>query len=91
MKRFGVGGYTCLLLLLIAAAGCSSSRNTAMSRFYQATVTRYNVYFNGNEAYKKGFAAQEEGKQDNLLEILDLDPISDESVRNIGSANRDPQ
>lgn len=89
MKRFGVGGYTCLLLLLIAAAGCSSSRNTAMSRFYQATVTRYNVYFNGNEAYKKGFAAQEEGKQDNLLEILDLDPISDESVRNIGSANYD--
>ena len=89
MKRFGVGGYTCLLLLLIAAAGCSSSRNTAMSRFYQATVTRYNVFFNGNEAYKKGFAAQEEGKQDNLLEILDLDPISDESVRNIGSANYD--
>lgn len=77
------------MLLLLAAAGCSTSRNTAMSRFYQATVTRYNVYFNGHEAYRKGFAAQEEGKQDNLLEILDLDPISDESVRKIGSSNYD--
>ena len=58
-----------------------------MSRFYQATVTRYNVYFNGNEAYKKGYLAQEKAKKDNLLEILDLYPISDEKVRNVGSSD----
>ena len=89
MKRFGVAGYACLLLLLIATAGCSTSRNTATSRSYQALVTRYNVYFNGNEAYKRGVAAQENGKKDNLLEILDLDPISDESVRSIGKGDFD--
>ena len=89
MKRFGVVGYACLSLLLIAAAGCSTSRNTATSRSYQALVTRYNVYFNGNEAYKKGVASQENGKKDNLLEILDLDPISDERVRSIGKGDFD--
>ena len=89
MRRLGVTGYICLLLLLTAAAGCSTSRNTAVSRRYQALVTRYNVYFNGQEAYKRGFAAQEKGKKDNLLEILTMDPVSDESVRSIGKADYD--
>ena len=89
MKRFGLAGYACLMLLLIAAAGCSTSHNTVFSRYYQATVTKYNVYFNGNEAYKKGYEAQEKGKKDNLLEILDLYPIDDESVRKTGASDFD--
>ena len=89
MKRFGLAGYACCLLLLLAAAGCSTSHNTLLSRSYQATVTKYNVYFNGNEAYKKGYDAQEKGKDDNYLEILDLYPISDEKVRSIGSSDFD--
>ena len=89
MKRFGLAGYACLMLLLIAAAGCSTSHNTVFSRYYQATVTTYNVYFNGNEAYKKGYEAQEKGKKDNLLEILDLYPIDDESVRKTGASDFD--
>lgn len=89
MKRFGLAGYACCLLLLLAVAGCSTSHNTLLSRYYQATVTKYNVYFNGNEAYKKGYDAQEKGKDDNYLEILDLYPISDEKVRSIGSSDFD--
>ena len=81
MKRCGLSTYACILLIAIAAAGCSTSRNTAASRSYQALVTRYNVYFNGNEAYKKGYDAQERAKKDNLLEILDLYPISDPTPR----------
>lgn len=77
------------MLLLIAAAGCSTSHNTVFSRYYQATVTKYNVYFNGNEAYKKGYEAQEKSKKDNLLEILDLYPIDDESVRKTGASDFD--
>ena len=87
MKR--LAGYACLMLLLIAAAGCSTSHNTVFSRYYQATVTKYNVYFNGNEAYKKGYEAQEKSKKDNLLEILDLYPIDDESVRKTGASDFD--
>ena len=80
----------CMLLLLIAVVtGCSTSRNNAVSRSYQSLVTRYNVYFNGNEAYKKGYEAQEKAKKDNLLEILDLYPISDEKVRSTGSSDFD--
>ena len=78
-----------MLLLLAVVMGCSTSRNTAASRSYQAMVTKYNVYFNGSQAYQKAFESQEKGKQDNLLEILDLDPISDQRIRGRGSSNYD--
>ena len=78
-----------LLPLMAVVTGCSTSRNTAASRQYQALVTKYNVYFNGNEAYKKGYEAQEKAKKDNLLEILDLYPISDEKVRATGKSSFD--
>ena len=81
--------YTLLLPLFAVVTGCSTSRNTSASRSYQALVTKYNVYFNGNEAYKKGHEAQEKAIKDNLLEILLLDPISDEKVRSIGKSDYD--
>ena len=89
MKRIGLTGYALLLLLLFAVAGCSTSRNTATSRMYQSTVTRYNVYFNGNEAYKRGYEAQEKGMKDNLLDILDMYPIEEERIRSIGKTDFD--
>jgi len=78
-----------MLPLLAVVTGCSTSRNTAASRSYQALVTKYNVYFNGSEAYRRGFETQEKSKKDNLLEILDLDPISDEKILGIGSSDYD--
>ena len=89
MRRTRTALYALLLPLVAVVTGCSTSRNTAASRHYQALVTRYNVYFNGNEAYKKGYLEQEKAKKDNLLEILDLYPISDEKVRSTGKANFD--
>lgn len=89
MRRITIVIYALLLMLVTVATGCSTSNNTAVSRSYQAMVTRYNVYFNGNEAYKRGYQAQEKAKEDNLLEILDLYPISDERVRSTGSSDFD--
>ncbi len=68
---------------------CSTSKNTAGSRFYQSMITRYNVYHNGYEAYKQGYEAQEKAVNDNYLEILDLYPVSDEKVWKTGTSNFD--
>lgn len=89
MRFFRTAFYALVLPLLSVVTGCSTSRNTAVSRSYQALVTKYNVYFNGNEAYKKGYEAQEKAKTDNLLEILDLYPINDEKVRSTGKSDFD--
>lgn len=89
MKRTWPAIYALLLLLTAVVTGCSTSRNTAMSRSYQAMVTKYNVWFNGNEAYKKGLEAQEKAYKDNLLEILDIYSLNDKGVQSTGSSNYD--
>lgn len=78
-----------LTLVLALFAGCSTRKNTAGSRFYHALTTRYNVYFNGNEAYKAGLLAQQEGNQDNYLEMIPLYPVGNKATAALGTAEFD--
>ena len=77
-----------LVLLLLTACG-STKTNTAQSRFYQAFVTRFNVYHNGHEAYKEGLDAQERSHKDNYMEVIPLFGISKESTRSAGGSSFD--
>jgi len=52
-------------------------------------VTRFNVYHNGNEAYKEGLSAQEKSHKDNYMEIIPLFPVSKENTRSSGSGSFD--
>ena len=74
--------------MLLTACG-STKVNTAQSRFYQAFVTRFNVYHNGHEAYKEGLASQEKSHKDNYMEIIPLFPVSKESTRSAGGGSFD--
>ncbi len=78
-------------LLLIAAcatlAACSTRKNTAGTRFWQSFTTRYNVYYNGNEAYKEGMLAKEKGHKDNFTETLPFFMVGNESSRSLGKSN----
>ena len=88
MRRFRL--YTRLFVGLAAVAilaACSTKKNTATSRWWQSFVTRYNVYFNGNEAYKEGCESQESGNADNYTEMLPLFTVGNEKTRSIGSSN----
>ncbi|MBO7247612.1 MAG: hypothetical protein J6V02_04635, partial [Bacteroidaceae bacterium] len=77
------------VIIIMIMTACSTSKNTAGSRFYQSMITKYNVYHNGYEAYKQGYEAQEKAVNDNYLEILDLYPVSDEKVWKTGTSNFD--
>ena len=88
MKRHTQALSILLVLMLLTACG-STKVNTAQSRFYQAFVTRFNVYHNGNEAYKEGLASQEKSHKDNYMEIIPLFPISKESTRSAGGGSFD--
>ena len=82
----------CVVALVAATllVGCGSTKdNTAQSRFYQAFVTRFNVYHNGNEAYKEGVQAQEKGHKDNYMEVIPLYVVSSPTTRKMGSSNFD--
>ncbi len=79
-----------MMLALLMLSACGSTKvNTAQSRFYQAFVTRFNVYHNGHEAYKEGVSVQEKSHKDNYMEIIPLFPVSKESTRSTGGGNFD--
>ena len=74
----------------MALTSCGSTKeNTAQTRFYQSFVTRFNVYHNGNEAYKEGKQAQEKGHKDNYMDVIPLYVISNPNTRKTGSSSFD--
>ncbi len=80
---------TCALICAVCVSCGSTKDNTAQSRFYQSFVTRFNVYHNGNQAYKDGVQAQEKGHKDNYMELIPLYVISSPTTRKMGSSNFD--
>lgn len=69
-----------LILLLLVIWGCSTKRNTKTTRMYHELSTRYNVYFNADEAYKEALKAKQTSYQDNMSRLLDVIPV-DESAK----------
>ena len=57
-------------------ASCTSTKNTGMTRWYHSFNTRYNVYFNGDQAYKEAMKAQQDGYTENYTEMILMYPVS---------------
>lgn len=62
-------GITLMLVVLLAGA-CSTKKNTAIGRFWHNMNTRYNGYFNGNEAIKAGMQELNKTRKDNYTKII---------------------
>ncbi len=62
------------IISLVMFSSCSTRKNTAFSRNYQAFVTRYNVYFNGNEHYKETIKEMERAYEDDYSSMLFMHP-----------------
>ncbi len=78
-----------LLIVLVLLWGCSTKKNTWLSRNFHALSSHYNVYFNGNEAYKAGIKAIRESHKDNFNKILPMFEESDEEAASAASSNMD--
>lgn len=59
---------------MLAISSCSTKKNTAASRFYQAFTTRYNVYFNGDEHYKTTIKEMEKNYEDDYSSMVYVHP-----------------
>ena len=66
--------YSLILITLLGA--CSTKKNTRLSRFYHATNTRYNIYYNGKLAYDDALSSMEKGYQENYVEPIFMHAIS---------------
>ncbi|MGL4293757.1 MAG: tetratricopeptide repeat protein [Bacteroidales bacterium] len=65
-----------VILFCLLFCGCSSKKNTAATRQWRAFTTRYNIYFNGNEAYKEALANFEKNYEDDYSERIYQHPVS---------------
>lgn len=72
-KTYGVMTCVCIAAL-VALMGCSMKKNTAVTRNYTAFITRYNIYFNGDEHYKETLKDMEGLYQDDYSQILYMHP-----------------
>jgi len=58
------------IIILIWCAGCSSQKNTVVNRAYHNLLTHYNIYWNGEEAYKDGEAQLKANIKEDYNQIL---------------------
>lgn len=65
-----------LLFLGIIAFSCSVKKDKFLNRNYHALTTKYNILFNGEEAYKKGLKEIQDKHQDNFWKRLKIEPIT---------------
>ena len=61
-------------------SGCSTEKNTAVTRTFHNVTTRYNLLFNANESYKRGVANAEKSKQDDYTQVLPLFLYGDQAI-----------
>lgn len=88
MKQY-ISPAIAVLLAVLLTAGCSTQKNTGMTRFYHSTTAHFNAYYNGKQAYIDGCELQEKAVQDNYLEPIALLPVSNEAARKSGTASFD--
>ena len=68
---------------------CSTQKNTGASRWYHRTKTKYNIEFNGKNAYMEGLQQIAEAHEDNYGEVLPLYPVSDHKAAEASTGKMD--
>ncbi|MDE7452081.1 MAG: tetratricopeptide repeat protein, partial [Paramuribaculum sp.] len=82
-------------LLIFAAVcatllgSCTPKKNTAATRNYQAFITRYNIYFNGDEHYKETLKSMETGYEDDFTKLIPMHPAEARDNKDAPQPNGD--
>lgn len=69
-----------VLVAALALVGCSTKRNTWFSRGFQRLTSRYNVYYNGVEAFEAGLGNISARTRDDYCQVLPVYEFSDRSA-----------
>ena len=81
------------ILSILLAAGlltaCSTTKNTQATRGFHAMKVRYNIFYNGNQAYIEGLQAIQKAHTDDFTQIVPLYPVSDHKAAEAATSNMD--
>ena len=59
---------------MLVLSSCSTRKNTAATRNYQAFITRYNIHYNGDTHYRETLAEMESKYEDDYTQLLFTHP-----------------
>lgn len=74
-------------MAILTLAGCDMKKNTWFNRKHQALNTKYNVYYNANESFKKGNKRIEEAYQPDYSHVIPVFAVSDASTKGAGTGD----
>ena len=74
---------------MTAIAACATDKNTARGRWFHAFHARYNIYYNGSQAYIDASLEREQGNVDNFTELIPLYTVGNKASRELGQDNYD--
>lgn len=63
------------LVAAMAISSCSTRKNTAATRRYQAFITKYNIYYNGDTHYKETLDEMETKYEDDYSQLVLMHPV----------------
>lgn len=75
--------------MLILLGSCSVEKNTGLSRNYHNLLSRYNIYFNGNESYKNGLRKINKQFKDDFSQLLPVFKYEDKNIASSVSSDMD--
>lgn len=64
-----------LVVMPLGMLSCSPKKNTAATRRYQAFITRYNIYYNGDTHYKETLQEMEDKYEDDYSQLVLMHPV----------------
>ena len=62
--------------VILVFFSCSTTNNTLLNKEYHALTTRYNVLFNGKEAFSVGESILKQAFEDNFYNLISVEPIN---------------
>lgn len=65
-----------LTIVFSVLLSCSTKKDSVINRNFHALTTKYNVLFNGQQAYEKGLKNIREKHEDNFWKRLEIEPIT---------------
>ena len=76
-----------VIFTLIFIGGCSTEKNTRVSRAYHNVTAHYNVYFNGLESLKSGVEKINNSVDDDFTKLLPIFKSSDPGTGNVAKSD----
>lgn len=78
-----------LFTILFVCLGCSTKKNTPITRFYHSMTARFNIYYNGKVAYNEGIKELDDANKDFYIEKIPMFPIGNKASVGNGSSKFD--